>query len=198
MDSKLGDNIDNSLIAQSLGNNQIFLPKNSVPQLGQHFAAPPQYAPQQVVSQPAITQPQITQSTIPQQMSLQVPQQVPQQMSLQVPQQVPQQALQIGQQQIVPSLPQMEVGQVMQNTGINTMSLSAPISTINSALYMNIFGYDIPKKTIYIAIVFIALIIVYYFYTKSAKKEAESKSNNKDSEKKKKNSKDENKSVSEK
>ena len=186
MDSKLGDNIDNSLIAQSLGNNQIFLPKNSVPQLGQHFAAPPQYAPQQVVSQPAITQPQITQSTIPQQMSLQVPQQVPQQ------------ALQIGQQQIVPSLPQMEVGQVMQNTGINTMSLSAPISTINSALYMNIFGYDIPKKTIYIAIVFIALIIVYYFYTKSAKKEAESKSNNKDSEKKKKNSKDENKSVSEK
>jgi hypothetical protein len=31
MESKLGDNIDNNVIAQNVGNNQIFLPKNSVP-----------------------------------------------------------------------------------------------------------------------------------------------------------------------
>jgi hypothetical protein len=30
MESKLGDNIDNNAIAQNLGTNQIFLPKNSV------------------------------------------------------------------------------------------------------------------------------------------------------------------------
>ncbi len=30
MESKLGDNIDNNVIAQNLGTNQIFLPKNSV------------------------------------------------------------------------------------------------------------------------------------------------------------------------
>jgi len=33
MESKIGDNIDNNMIAQNLGTNQIFLPKNSVPSI---------------------------------------------------------------------------------------------------------------------------------------------------------------------
>jgi hypothetical protein len=39
MESKIGDNIDNNMIAQNLGTNQIFLPKNSMPSIP--LAQPP-------------------------------------------------------------------------------------------------------------------------------------------------------------
>ena len=49
MESKIGDNIDNNMIAQNLGTNQIFLPKNSMPSIP--LAQPPVQQVQQQAAQ---------------------------------------------------------------------------------------------------------------------------------------------------
>ncbi len=102
MESKLGDNIDNSVIAQNLGTNQIFLPKNSVPAI-----------PQPQVSAPVINN------------------------------------------NIAPAA--LTVPEVQNNL----------TTVVSNNSYFNIFGVEISRNTLYIAIAFLVLIGIYYYYTKS-------------------------------
>jgi preprotein translocase subunit SecG len=126
MESKLGDNIDNNVIAQNVGNNQIFLPKNSVP------AQPSGNAP------------------------------------------------------------------VVNNAIDNVNSNQAPALnvSVSTGSYYNLFGVEVSKTTVYIAVVFILLVGVYYYYTKNNTKPTEDKEDDKKKKKRKdKKSKDEGKST---
>lgn len=121
MESKLGDNIDNNVIAQNLGTNQIFLPKNS--------ANTGNTAPQPVAGSNGDV-----------------------------------------------AVPPAGAG------------LSAEPPAINVS-YFNLFGYEISKTTLYIAIAFLVLVGVYYYYVKSKSKPEEPKSESQKKSKKLKKSK---------
>ena len=129
MESKLGDNIDNNVIAQNVGTNQIFLPKNSAPAIG---------------AQTTGNVPVVVNATVP--------------------------------------------------SGNTQLSVQAP-SPVSSS-YFNLFGVEVSKTTIYIAIVFLLLVGVYYYYTKNNTKVSEDKEDDKKKKKKKdKKSKDDSKTT---
>ena len=66
------------------------------------------------------------------------------------------------------------------------LSAEAPVSSLS---YFNLFGYEISKTTVYIAIAFLVLVGVYYYYVKSKSQPEEPKSDKKKSVKKTKKSK---------
>ncbi len=105
MESKLADNIDNNIIAQNLGTNQIFLPKNSVPSI-------PNGAPNV-------------------------------------------------------NLPEVNAQAPVQTTLNQPTPASVPVISGNN--YINLFGLELSKTTLYIILAFLALVAIYIYYTKSSK-----------------------------
>lgn len=129
MESKLGDNLNtNNAIAQSLGtgangaNNDIFLPKNSLPSIPQPTAQAPESG-------------QVVNATVP-----------------------------------------------VQPADTNLALSNITPSTNN---FFTLFGYDVPKKTIYLIVGFIILIAVYMYYNKMAKSKAAEEEKTKEKEKEK-------------
>lgn len=143
MESRLADNIDNNLIAQNVGNNQLFLPKNQ----GILHSGP-----QQLVSNVGTNQIFLPKNSVPSQLNSGIP-------------------------NVINNSPQIQGIEITPNT------------------YYKLFGFEISKSTMYIAIVFILLVSIYYYYTKNNTKISESKENDKKKKKKKdKKNKDEDKS----
>jgi len=117
MESKLGDNLNNNAIAQSLAsgsntNNDIFLPKNSVPSIPVN----------------------------------------------QVPQPVANSAQPVG-------------------VSVPTQLTNAPVTNVVSDNFYSLFGYEVPKKTMYLLVGFVVLVAVYLYYTKMSKSKASDEDN---------------------
>ncbi len=98
----------------------------------------------------------------------------------------------------VPAMPQTGAGNNLNNP-IDNLNQQQVASTLlnqtTTSTYYNLFGMEISKTTLYIAIVFLLFVCVYYYYNKN-KSKASDETDKKKKKKKDKKAKDDSKSSS--